>query len=168
MMNLIREALKIRLCLADLTFERECEEQDEDANQQFQKLKEANLNLHVKFSELNGAMHKVVLELKPKNTPIESKVKKNKKQTFGSRLFLQSISSLPVQIKQLKTPKQTEIDSDSGSESSCLSGSSAMMSRKYFMRRKPYQRIQSPNQNLIGGRKDRSQTSYAQMTWFTK
>jgi hypothetical protein len=77
MLEVIGEALKMRLCLTDMTFERECEEEDKDANKQFQNLKEANQALIYQLSELNGALLQICKETNQKNSNRLSKIKKN-------------------------------------------------------------------------------------------
>ena len=67
MLEAIGEALKMRLCLTDLTFEKECEEKDQDANQQFLELKEQNSSLYGRVAELNDAMQQVHQEPKLKH-----------------------------------------------------------------------------------------------------
>lgn len=64
MLEVIGEALKMRLCVTDLTFEREFLEEDIDVNQQFQRLKEMNHQIHDQLSELGGAIRQVLLEMK--------------------------------------------------------------------------------------------------------
>ena len=70
MLEAIGEALKMRLCLTDLTFEKECEENDMDANQQFLELKEQNSSLYGRVAELNAAMQQVHQEPKLKHFTI--------------------------------------------------------------------------------------------------
>lgn len=61
-----------------------------------------------------------------------------RKLDLRSRLFLQSVSSFSIRIKKLNTKPKNIDSSESESDSSSLSGSSAMIDQNYSQRRKPF------------------------------